>query len=466
MAISFKPLAQGLPAKSSLVAVFVSILLTGCSSAIDRFADYPGKTSQPQSTASTSSSYSGDENIQSAPLGGGAPKTATANPYQAPVYGQPSTYVPSVYRPQTSYQQPSYRPQSVYDQPAPYRAPSTYDQQAAYPTSTYGTASQLGSVVVQPGQTLYSIARAYNVPVSALASLNGIRAPYTLKTGQSLRIPGNNEPRAEAAYAPVGQNFSQKSMIHAVEPGETLFSLGRKFHVHPYAIADLNNLPHDVSLNVGQRIRVPASAGRAADAEPSLPKDDSVADADQLDAPTWNQGYAKQQQRIADEQGDENTSNFSEDAASDTSATDPSAQTSGMQVGEPVPAFRWPVKGRVISGYGMKPGGTRNEGINIAVPEGTSIRAAEDGVVAYAGNELKGYGNLILIRHEGGWVTAYAHNRDLFVKRGDTVRRGDVIAKAGQTGSVESPQLHFELRKGATAVDPMKYMQGSQTASN
>jgi murein DD-endopeptidase MepM/ murein hydrolase activator NlpD len=128
-------------------------------------------------------------------------------------------------------------------------------------------------------------------------------------------------------------------------------------------------------------------------------------------------------------------------------------------------SFRWPVKGRVISGYGSKPGGLRNEGINIAVPEGTDVRSAEAGVVAYAGNELKGYGNLVLIRHEGGWVTAYAHNKDLFVKRGDTVKRGDVIAKAGQTGSVTSPQVHFELRKGATAVDPVKYL-SSATAAN
>ena len=128
-------------------------------------------------------------------------------------------------------------------------------------------------------------------------------------------------------------------------------------------------------------------------------------------------------------------------------------------------SFRWPVKGRVISGYGSKPGGLRNEGINIAVPEGTDVRSAEAGVVAYAGNELKGYGNLVLIRHEGGWVTAYAHNKDLFVKRGDTVKRGDVIAKAGQTGSVSSPQVHFEVRKGATAMDPMRFLNAS-TAAN
>ena len=108
--------------------------------------------------------------------------------------------------------------------------------------------------------------------------------------------------------------------------------------------------------------------------------------------------------------------------------------------------FRWPARGRVISGYSGKGG---NEGINIAVPEGTPVKAAEGGTVAYAGSELKGYGNLVLIRHPNGYVSAYAHNGDLKVKRGDTVKRGQVVANSGQSGNVSSPQLHFELRKGS-----------------
>ncbi len=116
--------------------------------------------------------------------------------------------------------------------------------------------------------------------------------------------------------------------------------------------------------------------------------------------------------------------------------------------------FRWPARGRVISGYSK--GG--NEGINIAVPEGTPVKAAEGGTVAYAGSELKGYGNLVLIRHPNGYVSAYAHNGDLKVKRGDVVKRGQVVANSGQTGNVSSPQLHFELRKGSTPVDPTPYL--------
>ena len=132
------------------------------------------------------------------------------------------------------------------------------------------------------------------------------------------------------------------------------------------------------------------------------------------------------------------------------------AQTAGG-----MPSFRWPVKGRVIAGFGKQPNGTQNDGINLAVPEGTPIKAAEDGVVAYAGNELKGYGNLVLIRHADGFVSAYANASELMVKRGDTIKRGQVIAHAGQTGNVTSPQLHFEIRKGSTPVDPAKYLSGA-----
>ncbi len=120
------------------------------------------------------------------------------------------------------------------------------------------------------------------------------------------------------------------------------------------------------------------------------------------------------------------------------------------------PEFRWPARGRVIQAFGA--GG--NDGINIAVPEGTQVKAAEGGVVAYAGSELKGYGNLVLIRHPNGFVSAYANNGSLNVKRGDSVKRGQTIALSGQTGNVASPQLHFELRKGSKPVDPSTYLAG------
>ena len=118
--------------------------------------------------------------------------------------------------------------------------------------------------------------------------------------------------------------------------------------------------------------------------------------------------------------------------------------------------FRWPARGHIIQGFSQN-----NDGINIAVPEGTAVKAVEGGVVAYAGSELKGYGNLVLVRHPNGFVSAYANNGEIDVKRGDTVKRGQIIAKSGQSGDVSSPQLHFELRKGSKPVDPMPYLAGT-----
>ena len=120
--------------------------------------------------------------------------------------------------------------------------------------------------------------------------------------------------------------------------------------------------------------------------------------------------------------------------------------------------FLWPVRGRVISAFGAKSKGLRNDGINIAAPRGTPVLAAENGVVVYAGNELRGFGKLILVKHSGGWVSAYAHNQSFMVKRGEKVTKGQRIARVGSTGGVISPQLHFELRKGRDAKDPRKYL--------
>jgi murein DD-endopeptidase MepM/ murein hydrolase activator NlpD len=142
------------------------------------------------------------------------------------------------------------------------------------------------------------------------------------------------------------------------------------------------------------------------------------------------------------------------DKTTTTSAVAPAEEDKPSDAAHP--EFRWPARGRIIQGFAS--GG--NDGINIAVPEGTAVKAAEVGTVVYAGSELKGYGNLVLIRHPNGFVSAYAHNGEVSVKRGDHVARGQSIAKSGQSGNVASPQLHFELRKGATPVDPTNYLAG------
>jgi len=121
--------------------------------------------------------------------------------------------------------------------------------------------------------------------------------------------------------------------------------------------------------------------------------------------------------------------------------------------------FVWPVAGgKVISHFGPKPGGKANDGINIAVAEGEPIWASASGMVVYAGNELKGYGNMVIIRHDGGWMTAYAHARSISVKKNDYVKQSEIIGYVGITGGVKTPQLHFALRDGKTPVDPEQYL--------
>jgi murein DD-endopeptidase MepM/ murein hydrolase activator NlpD len=142
-------------------------------------------------------------------------------------------------------------------------------------------------------------------------------------------------------------------------------------------------------------------------------------------------------------------------------ASDNPVSTGTLKAAEAALKFDWPVRGQVIAGYGSKINGQQNHGIDVAVPEDTSIKAAEAGVVVYAGNQLKTFGNLLLVRHPNGYVTVYAHAKELLVKPGDEIKRGQIIAKAGRTGDADRPEVHFEIRKASTPVDPMPYLAGA-----
>ncbi|MBF0373497.1 MAG: M23 family metallopeptidase, partial [Alphaproteobacteria bacterium] len=143
-------------------------------------------------------------------------------------------------------------------------------------------------------------------------------------------------------------------------------------------------------------------------------------------------------------------------------ATVAASRPGPAMIAEPPPmsrsGFGWPLEGKVVQGYGTIAKGQRNDGINIKAARGTPIKAAQDGVVAYAGNELRGFGNLLLIKHADGWMTAYGHADELLVGRGDMVKRGQAVAKVGGSGNVGEPQLHFEIRKGVQAVDPTSHL--------
>lgn len=271
------------------------------------------------------------------------------------------------------------------------------------------------AVKVGRGDTVYSIARRHKLSPRDIIDANNLRPPYALTVGQRLELP--------------------RGRLHVVQSGEYLAVIGKQYGVDGFSIARINGIRAPYTIYPGQQLRIPRTGGDNGGGDvqvASVPNNRPAAEPAPRDLPTQQ-----------------------------VTPTRPASQPSKADVPEPPKrsgAFSWPVKGRVISGYGPKEKGLHNDGVNIAVPRGTPVKAAENGVVAYAGNEIRGFGNLLLIKHDGGWVTAYAHNDELLVKRGDQVSRGQTISKAGSTGSVSSPQLHFELRKGANAVDPQKYM--------
>jgi murein DD-endopeptidase MepM/ murein hydrolase activator NlpD len=299
------------------------------------------------------------------------------------------------------------------------------------------------AITIQQGDTIDSLVARYGVPASAIAQANNIPNGTALRPGQRLVIPkyeatGSTSPRA----ASNGAGSSQQ--VHVVAPGETLMALSRKYHKPLSEIARANNIAPHALVKVGDRIVIPGARGQEAAIKPPA----TVA----------------QQQKPAPVAAPKVASVPAPPAATPSVAAitpakhEPEPPKTKTDVTAALPKFRWPVNGRVITAFGPKPSGQQNDGINVSVPEGTPIKAAEDGVVAYAGNELKTYGNLVLVRHSNGYVTAYAHASEIMVKRDDPVKRGQIIAKAGQTGNVAAPQLHFEIRKGSTPVDPAPFL--------
>ncbi|WP_342641776.1 peptidoglycan DD-metalloendopeptidase family protein [Rhodoligotrophos ferricapiens] len=433
-------------------AVALAGLSAACSADMTRFGPATtgstgGSYGAAQATAPTAvASSDGVQRSQIPPAGGGAYSTGA--------------YQTGAYRPANT----AYTGSTGGYASAPASAPV---QQASYSAPATGGAQ----VTVRPGQTLYAVARENGVSVNQLVAVNGLTPPYAVKPGQVLRLPSGNTSSAStygggatgirSAPAVAAAATASASGSHVVKPGETLYSLGRAYNVSPATIASLNGYSMDYQLKVGESVRIPGSGSSTAAATTGtkVASLDPNPPASATPAPgpsTLGQIPAKGASTSAD-MGASSTAPQTSKAAAAPAAPPPASAANN---------FRWPVKGRVISKYGDMPNGARNDGINIAVPEGTSVRAAENGVVAYAGSELKGYGNLVLIRHEGGWVTAYAHNKELLVKRGDQIKRGDVIAKAGATGSVSSPQVHFEIRKGAQAVDPMSHLGSTYVAGD
>lgn len=347
-------------------------------------------------------------------------------------------------------------------------------------------------VAVKAGDTLYAISRRYDVPAKAIIARNALQPPYQLKIGQELIL--------------------DPARSYQIKTGDTLSKIARQYGVEMRLIAEANDLVAPFLIKVGQELWIPdpfsiaaapvdeapIALAEAPPAQAALPRGPIAreelapppgTESQPVSRPIAQQPVAPpgpvqpQPPQAAPAPRPQDVGRAEPIAPSSTSSATQLPSTPALpppaerQVAvaeedpkpltKPAPRvasrFVWPLaagtNGTVIAGFGPAGKGLHNDGVNIAAPAGTNVRAADNGVVAYSGNELKGFGNLLLIKHADGWTTAYAHNAALLVKRGDVVKQGQDVATVGRTGNVQAPQLHFEVRKGTQAVDPLIHLE-------
>lgn len=343
------------------------------------------------------------------------------------------------------------------------------------------------SVIVKQGDTIKTLAEKYHVSAQEIIALNHLKPPYHLNNNSVIRLPS--------------------PQYHIVQKGDTLFAIARSYNVSVSQLIAVNHLSDPEHILAGSKLKftdqshesesintqtvaaLPSSADSTASVKVAelapLPESSLASKTSDGNAAlssekptaaiaTTSNSTPAPASTLSDEEMEAATlqavpakqspSALSEAArpkpASITSATTPaSLPTSSSPVTDNATNnFIWPVQGKIISRFGPRKGGLYNDGINISAPEGSEVRAAADGTVVYSGNELRGYGNLLLIKHDNGYVTAYAHTSKNTASKDDIVHKGDVIAYVGKTGHVSSPQLHFSLRRDRKAVNPEKYL--------
>ncbi|MEQ1695549.1 MAG: peptidoglycan DD-metalloendopeptidase family protein [Hyphomicrobiaceae bacterium] len=381
-------------------------------------------------------------------------------------------------------------------QPAPAAVPS-----AAAPKTTTAPAPAASSdrgeaIQIKQGDTLFGLSKKYHASVAELMSVNGLTSP-NLKPGQTLYLPvGKNSSKkpltrtgqatnALAATSPVAQPMTPPSAAvlakydgsYTVKKGDSLYALALQLKVPMTELQQVNGIADVRKVRPGAVLKVPAAsvatlpaaqvsvAAASTGAQPKVPTAVVQKEA-AATVPSPTQPVILNSKKVAAIDLTKSDAAPSAEPAAPAAAAPVAPVAKGTQVaaaGDTASAaigkLRWPVKGKVIGTFGPRPDGIHNDGVNLSVPLGTEVHAAEAGEVVYAGSELKGYGNLILVRHVNGWITAYAHNDELIAKRGDKVKRGQVVAKAGKSGQIDQPQVHFELRQGSKPVDPTPFME-------
>lgn len=321
-------------------------------------------------------------------------------------------------------------------------------------------------ILIKSGDTLSGIAVRYKVPQSEILKANKMESGADLKFGKSIIIPvkaGKNVPadlavNTKKVPGPEKSKDQDKAILpntasrdktkqadklasvdgaaYVVAQGDSLAKIARKYKVSVDAIKAANGM-ETASIRIGQKIVIPAPGADPVKTA-SIPAESKVKEVSEAKPKTYTPPVAEKSVEEV-----QKTADSGEDAPDETG----------------IGKYRWPVRGAVIAGYGQNVEGVRNPGIDISVPEGTPIKAAENGVVIYSGAGLKDLGNTVLIRHDNGTVTVYGNASALKVKRGDKVTRGQVIADSGMTGGAKRPKVHFEVRQNAAAVNPMTFLQ-------
>jgi murein DD-endopeptidase MepM/ murein hydrolase activator NlpD len=405
-------------------------LLGGCASDSTRFSE---PFSNPFQTAS--------RNVDPAPTGaipddmparsgfGNAPIQSSA----LPPPGQAASVAPQPFGGPPASQPTSTPPQQVGQAPRGAGVAGNWSAQGGTP------------VTVKYGETPSMLANRYGVPTEALLRANGFASASQVQPGTKLIIPVYSAtaaaPTRTAQVTPMRGKAEAPAKMAAPQPKFVLVK-GKDGKAVKMQLAVPPKEQPAKGKSVDVNAAKPAKTAEAHAPTPGKPTQPAPGKIAKIETAP----IAKVQTVPAKPTVD----------PAPTASLPAKAEAAPAPAVDANPEFRWPARGRIIQGF--KSGG--NDGINISVPEGTAVKAAENGVVAYAGSELKGYGNLVLIRHPNGFVSAYANNGELNVKRGETVKRGQTIAKSGQSGNVATPQLHFELRKGSTPVDPTNYLAG------
>lgn len=463
--------------------ILLAGMVAGCSGDMTRFTDglTTGSTNNQRSVMqSQNQSYQQNNNSDNYPVMPAAQRVASGNVQrnELPPVGSAAPMGAA----QVAQNNVQNTVQSVRDQAS---------QQVAMAgnTMTSAVTASAGSAMVQPGETLYGVARRLNVSPNDLMAANNISDPNMLRAGQTLTVPGvkaaaggalvaaanggtqtlgqlkSNGTQAVAdaklaatnkvntTVANAGAKVAAATGGYTVQSGDTLHAIAQRNGVTAAALKQANGMT-DGTIRVGQSLVIPGAATATAAATQVAAVAKPVQEAVDTTVKTASTPPA-----AAKQVPDGSVKPYTPPQASNKVIEDAEQDVAMAPSATGISAMRWPVRGKVLTSFGQRDGGVVNDGIDIMVPEGTPVKAAENGVVIYAGDGLKEFGQTVLVRHENGLVTVYGHNSKINVQRGQKVRRGEEIARSGMSGNAKSPKLHFEVRKNSTPVNPSKYLE-------